>query len=764
MLIGAPLERRRVYLDPHRDHLTGVIFAVSAAGVQRDALIHSDWRQDATWGAVWESRVTIDSEGWTAELRIPFSQLRFQTGVSQTWGVNVTRHIQRKNETVWLQLVPRNQPWLASRMAHLVGLDGVEPRAHFELLPYVTARSEFIAPNTGNPFNDGSETFGGAGLDVKWAPISNTTITATFNPDFGQVEADPSVVNLTAFETSFEERRPFFLEGSQMFRSVAGTSIFYSRRIGRSPQGRPRGTFVDLPRATTILGAGKLTAKFARGWSIGVLNAVTGAEDARVARQTQIDLEQVEPPTNYFASRVLKEAGFGGAGAFATMVHRQLRSDSLRSRLAAQAYMFGSDAYLWLDGRRNWMLSGEAAASSVHGSIAAMTAQQRSSRRYYQRVDATHVTLDPLATSLSGWRGRAKLDRTSGAVRITAAIAAVSPGFEANDLGFHTRADSANAEIEGSWSGYAPTRWLRDRTVAVEKAWRWNFSGERQTDSWSVSGAVTFSNYWYANGSIAIDHQTFDDRLTRGGPITVVPASRGTSMRVGTDQRRAITFDAGGYYQWDEAGGWNGIADLYVSFKPVSTLSVSSGPVYTRGLTIAQYVDSVADATATRTFGARYVFAELHQTQLSLTTRADLSLTPRISAQVYLEPFRAEGRYEGLKELAAPSTYDFVKYGVQDRTLTFDPTAQHYRVDPDGAGPAPEYDVSNPDFNFASLIGKAVFRWEWRPGSTLYLVWSQQRYDDAMPGDVTLGRRTPSFSKPPSDDVFMVKASYWFGR
>ena len=331
--------RSLVYLDPHNDHLTGAQFGVSAAGVQRDAIIYNDNFLDATWDAVWESAVEVDDRGWTVEMRIPLSQLRFPKADRYSWGINVQRVIQRRNESDWLQLVRKNESGLASRMAHLEGIAGINPPPTLEFLPYVTAREEFIAPAPpGSPFNDGSRFFAGAGLDLKYGLSSSLTLDATFNPDFGQVEVDPAVVNLTQFETFFEERRPFFTEGAKVFgdfgRSGASQylgffrpepTLYYSRRIGRAPQGKVNGTWVDVPAATTILGAAKVVGRTHKGWTLGALEAVTGSEHARVSSGGDVTKPEVEPLTNYAVLRAQRELGRrAGIGLLGTSVFRDL--------------------------------------------------------------------------------------------------------------------------------------------------------------------------------------------------------------------------------------------------------------------------------------------------------------------------------------------------------------------------------------------------------------------------------------------------------
>ena len=337
-----------LYVDPHHDHLTGAVFSVSAAGVQGDSAVYNDSSQDGSWDAVWESGVKIDEGGWTVEMRIPFSQLRFTASEQHTFGINALRYIQRKNERAWLVHVPKTESGLASRMGHLEGLNGVSPHRTLELLPYLSSRAEYVAPaSAGDPFNDGTRLFGSAGLDLKYRPTSSLTLDGTINPDFGQVEVDPAVVNLTAFETFFEEKRPFFIEGANIFSNFGrgGANsfwgfnrsepiIFYSRRIGRSPQGDADGDFVDRPGQTTILGAAKLTGKTRNGWSVGLLEAVTGRERAQTVTSGFEDRTEVEPLSNYLVGRVQREKGRGAVGLIATAVNRDLRTPALREDIA----------------------------------------------------------------------------------------------------------------------------------------------------------------------------------------------------------------------------------------------------------------------------------------------------------------------------------------------------------------------------------------------------------------------------------------------
>ena len=408
-------DRFTLYVDALHDRLTGASFEVSAGGAQRDAAISNDTNRDTSWDGVWESAVAIDREGWTIEMRIPLSQLRFLRGDRQTWGFNAD-----KNERVWFQLVPRTENALMSRAADLTGIDGVEPRRTLELMPYAAVRSEFVRPMAGNPFNDGSRYFGATGVDIKYAPRPNIVLNAAINPDFGQVEIDPAVVNLGAFETFFPEKRPFFIEGAQIFSNFGQLGanniwgfnrsdplLVHTRRLGRAPQGAAGGDFVDPPTATTILGAAKLTGKSNTGWSFGALDAVTGRERTRTSTFDQRSRVETEPLTNYFAGRVLKEFGSGrsGLGALVTSVHRDLGDPELAQQLTARAYVGGVDGYHFLDSGKVWVVHGRYVGSQVSGSAAAVERLQLSPRRFYQRTETPQVSFDPTRTSLSGWTG-----------------------------------------------------------------------------------------------------------------------------------------------------------------------------------------------------------------------------------------------------------------------------------------------------------------------------------------------------------------------
>jgi hypothetical protein len=772
-------DRFTLYLDPHHDHLTGAMFEVSSANVRRDAVISNDTFEDQSWDAVWDSAVSVDEQGWCVEMRIPFSQLRFPRANSHTWGINAARYIHRRNETDWLELVPKKESGLASRMAHVAGIDGIEPKGNFEMVPYVVWRPTFVAPSSSqDPFNDGSRMPSAAGIDIKYGLSSNFTLNATINPDFGQVEVDPAVVNLSQFETFFPEKRPFFLEGTQIFQNFgrggsnsfwgfnrADPNLFYSRRIGRSPQGGASAEFVDRPDATTILGAAKLTGKTKNGWSFGLLEAVAGREYAKLQGTSGRTRSEIEPLTNYFVARVHREMGRGGFGFLTTGVHRQFRQPELTDVLARRANVIGADGYYFLDRRREWVVHGNFAGSRVTGTRTAIQRLQEAPQRYYQRPDATHAKLDPSRTALGGWSGNVALNRNAGKYwTVNAALWAVNPGFESNDLGLHFRGDAWGAHTVLSLRKLDPDRWTRFRHISFAKFWTWDFANRKTGDGFLMFGGITLLNYWNINSAAGFFPRSVDPQLTRGGPVAASPSGQFTNFGFGTDERKKLSFRFGVNHARNESGGSEAGGELTVNVKPTAGLTISTGPNYGRSRNVAQYVTSVKDPAAGQTFGARYIFGDLDQKSFSMVTRVSWVLTPNVSVDLFTQPLISVGDYWTIKEFETPGHFRFRRYGDEGSRLAYFREERRYTIDPDADGPASPFTIADPNFNFKSLRVNAVFRWEWRLGSTLYFVWTQNRTDFQNPGQLSLGRDLGRLFIAPADDIFLVKFAYWFAK
>jgi hypothetical protein len=794
-----------VAIDSYHDHLSAFRFSVNPAGVRRDEVFTSSGRTvsstsavvtdrgglvDASWDPVWSAATSVSDTGWIAELRIPFSQLRFSAAHAQTWGLQIERRIARAQELAQFSFTPKDRPAGVPYYGHLHGVSGVRASRRVEVLPYSSARL-FVrplaarAPTVGfdDPFRSRADLSARAGADVKFRVTSNFTLDATLNPDFGQVELDPAVVNLTAFETQFAEKRPFFVEGAEILRF--GTSIFgapeggpaqlvYSRRVGRAPQllAPDSAVYADLPDVATILGAAKLTGRTASGWSVGVLEAVTGREEAAfVTRAGERRTAVVEPLTSYFAGRVKRDMAGGRTtiGALATAVNRRLTAGAPAEVLRSAAYGGGVD-FRTETANRAWSVVGSFSPTRVSGSAAAIAATQRSSNHYFQRPDAPHLEYDATATSMSGYRAQVDAGKRAGSWTGNVALTASSPGYEINDLGFQTSTDRIVLDPNVTYERNKPGRLLRRWSVRAgpDNVWTYGWELVRRQSYLTVQGQ--FANYWTANVQLNHASPSFNDRLTRGGPLTRTPSSNGARFDVGSDPRKRYTVAAQINRTVDRAGLSQTIYSLDLGFKPADNVEVQVGPDLTRLRQPAQYVTTIADPVAARTFGRRYVFAPLEQTTLAIDTRLNVTFSPRLTLELYAQPFVSSNDFGGLKELRAPRTFDFDRYGVDVGSLTTD-AAGAATVDPDGAGPAPAFRVTDRDFDLTSLRGNAVLRWEWREGSTLYVVWQQDRAERLSGTEADLrGRNVGSldlggsagdlFAIRPSN-VLLFKVSYW---
>jgi hypothetical protein len=756
-------------LDGHHDHLTAYQFSINPAGVQRDELT-SGGRGDSSWDAIWESATAIDDAGWIAELRIPFSQLRFGREPAPTWGVQLSRRINRKQEVVVFSHTPRNERGGVARYGHLVGLEGLKQGRRLEVQPYTMARAEHVAVSSGDPYRDGSDYYGGAGVDVKYRVTSSMTLDATMNPDFGQVELDPAVVNLTAFETSFEEKRPFFVEGSNVFsfgpdQGGGRRGVFYSRRIGRAPQGSlpSEALYSDRPDAATILGAGKLTGRTAGGLSIGLLGAVTAEETAPwTDHDGGTGVSVVEPASAYMVGRARQDlrAGQTTIGAIGTLARRDLGAASLAALLRERAYTGGLDfRHEFLD--RTWSTEGYIAFSRVAGSPESIRRTQLSSARYYARPDADHLRLDSTLTSLGGYSARLEVGKRAGLHwRGEANISATSPGYEVNDLGFETTVDRIGTDVNLTYVENTPSRRLRSYRITLNGTGDWNFGGDMIVGRASLNLNAELGNYWGIGANLTRSIDTWDDRLTRGGPIARDPGGFNVSANVSSDSRRRVTGRLNTNYSHG-AGGWHHALSLNASLRPAEFWTLSIGPRLDRSFNRAQYLTSVSDTLMPATYGRRHLFAPLRQNSVSMDTRLNINLSPSLSFELYAQPFASSADYHDPAQLHAPRTFTFDRFGEDVGTVAYDDSTRSYSIDPDGDGPAEGFSIDDADFVRRSLRGNAVVRWEWRPGSTLFLVWQQRRSGRVDDGRFDVGRDVRGVFDAPPDNVFVIKVNYW---
>ncbi len=754
-------ERFIVSLDTYRDRRTAYSFSITASGVRTDYYHGEDgeFPREYSYDPVWEAKAAIDSTGWTAEMRIPFSQLRFNDRDAQVWGVNMDRYIPHKNEDIYWIPVPNTETGWASRMGDLVGISGIKPALRLELLPYAAASATLHSRrDAADPFDNGSNLVGRGGLDLKMGLGPHITLNGTVNPDFGQVEADPAQVNLSAFESVFDERRPFFVEGSNVLSSPV--NYFYSRRIGAVPHGSAGGDYVDFPSNTTILGAAKISGRMESGLSVGGLAAVTGRETARSydVASSRYDTTEVEPPTAYAVARVQQELDHVGsvAGGMVTMVHRQMEKGSASANLLARdAITGGADWSIMLDdGVYN--VYGRFGGSLVMGDTAAMQRVQQSSAHYFQRPDAAVVRYDPKRTSLAGYTAGLGVKRRSGEHWTwVAGVGVESPGLELNDVGRISSADDINIDGEITYRETQPSGIFHNYSVTGGTYGALNFDGNSPGTSFALYGNATFENFWSANAYVGYGTPGMSDDLTRGGPLAGVAWNVDANASISSDYSSPNQVSLGG--NW----GTNGLGAYYygvwtsIAAAIGDQISLSLSPSYNVSTAPRQYIGTF-DGGRSETYGKRYVFGHIDQTTISAQLRASYAVTPNMTLDAYGELFTASGGYDRYGELAAPRTLELRRYGTDGTGITDGPDGDFLVTD----GPS-TFSFSDPNFRFSSFRSNLVFRWEWRPGSTLYLVWQQDR--ELFEGKGTRVGPGDLFSPITAGGVnfLVLKLTYW---
>jgi len=762
-------------VDPYLDFRSGFLFAVNPAGSILDGTLFNDEERDLTWDGIWESATRIDSQGWTVEMRIPFGQLRFKSRDEYQWGVNFQRTIKRKNETVWFSWRPKTENGFVSRFALLEGIRNIRTTRRIEFLPYLMTSMETHPAEAGNPFRTGLEKAANLGFDFKVGLRSNLTLDATANPDFGQVEVDPAVINISDQETYYQEKRPFFIEGASIFNFGRGgpnvyksygwtdPAFFYSRRIGRSPQGDTvTDGFVQTPDWTTILGAAKLTGKIGNGFNLGLISALTSREYAVIDQSGIRTREEIEPLSFYGVVRGVQEfrEGNSGLGFIATAMVRDPANPTLEASLSRSAFAFGLDGWTVLDSNKVWSLSGWFGGTTVAGSAFAMTRLQLSPLHYFQRPDADYLRVDETTTSLSGYAGRLYLNKQKGNLIFNTAIGLISPGFEANDIGFHNRGDLINGHLEFGYQSFTPSRSLRRWKATTAYYRNYDFSWHRIGEYIFLDGEVQFLNYWTAAARLDYEPDKTSHYLTRGGPMAYYPSGATAQIKLASDDRKHLIGQFNTYYRYHPSGGYTISAGGGLTWKPKANFSLSITPSYQFRFAESQWIRQVTDPLKLKTNGIRYVFSNIDQKILAIEIRLNWAFTPKLSLQAYLQPYIGTGNYFSFKEYKEPLTFDFDYYGENGSTITLNETT--YTVDPDGAGPAHPFSFADPDFNSKSVRGTVILRWEYRPGSRLFLVWTQRRLDTGHPGDFDLKRDFTALWKVPGENIFMVKWTHRF--
>ncbi|MEQ1746408.1 MAG: DUF5916 domain-containing protein [Saprospiraceae bacterium] len=767
-----------INIDSYHDQRTAFSFTFSCSGVRGDEFISNNGNNwDTNWNPIWDGRSNVDEQGWTAEVKIPFSQLRYNNDPEQVWGFQVQRLIFRKNERSTFQHIPQNGSGWVSRFAELHGLKNLPRNKGVEIAPYLLAKTEHFQKEEGNPFADGSRQKITAGLDGKLAITRDLILDFTVNPDFGQVEADPGAVRLDGYQIFFNERRPFFMESRNLFDyNLTGSAtdfdfdsdlLFYSRRIGGAPHGSPNlgaGEFADLPQATSILGAAKFSGKTKKGWSIGILESVTRRENAVVDNNGERREELVEPQTNYFVGRLMKDYDEGNTifGAVLTAVNREQGIDWLHR----SAYSGGLDfQHFWKS--RWWNVTGKLLFSHVTGTPEAILETQRSFEHYFQRPDAPHVEVDPTRTSLTGTSGTFKIGKYGGAPDKLGGITKFevggtwrSPEFEVNDIGFMQSADEINHFV---WAGYhiqKPFSVFRNARFNYNHWFKWDFGGQYLFSLINVNAHASFQSNWGTGAGFFLNPHDISNNALRGGSPLRRPAGLGGFVYVESDRRKKVSFDgnADGFRGFGGVVGSNSVG-FGINFQAADALRFSISPRYNYSWRKQdQYVSSAVFGNEPRT-----IVSEVDQRSFSLTGRLTYNLTPNLTVQYYGQPFIFRAKYQNFGIVTAPlaEEYDARFHRFTDQEITAANDA--FSVDENRDG-ATDYTFSKPDFNFIQFRSNLVVRWEYIPGSELFLVWSQGATPDAYNDlDTPLVRSLFDnvFDAQPTN-IFLVKATYRF--
>jgi hypothetical protein len=769
---GSVSDLVRVAFDSYYDHRTAFGFGINPSGVQSDFVIYDDSNIDDSWDAVWEAGsqkiASGPDAGWSAEFRIPLSQLRFSDAAKQIWGIQIIREIAASGEVNAWSPWPRTEERVVSQFGTLNGISNIVAGRRLELLPYLTGGVARTVVEPNDPLNDGTSLRRNVGLDAKYGLSSAFTLSATVNPDFGQVEADPSQVNLSANELFFQERRPFFLEGGDLFNlSIGdenGESLFYSRRIGGAPHGSIEGEFVDAPTSTAIYGAAKVSGKTGSGWSLGILDAVTAQENATAVNGEGTKSSQaIEPLTNFLAARVKKDfrEGASSIGAFLTGVQRDLSEPALKKILHSQAYSGSIDGLHRFGTGNHYSASMTLYGTHVLGSKDAIARTQRLNRHLFQRPDASNVTYDPQRTSLTGsaiaWALRKQSGSdpwrfgTGGDIRSTA--------FEANDLGFQQESDRLFSYAYLNYRDNEPGGGLQSFRINGSLYQISNLEPRLLTWGGNLNGGLKTADYWDMYVGTNYNVNRWSPRELRGGPALRADNSVSIFSGINSDSRKPIQISANA-----NAGGtaasdsWYAGANIDVRWQARSNLDLSVGPNFSIAEDDQQYVGELADMMD----NSHYIFARIRQVTTALTMRVAWTLTPRLGFQLYAQPFVSTGAYGQYKDIDQPGAKKYgdraYEYGLGDIEVTNDGV----NVFRDRSGKN-SYGFSRPDFSFSELRSTAVVRWEYRPGSTVFAIWSHGQSQSDENGRFSIGRNVKALSKADSEDVVMVKANYWFG-
>ncbi|MGR3810940.1 DUF5916 domain-containing protein [Jiulongibacter sp. NS-SX5] len=769
-----------INIDSYHDLRSAFSFTISASGVRGDEFISNNGNNwDGSWNPIWQAKTNIDEEGWTAEIKIPLSQLRFGKNPDKVWGFQVQRILFRNQERSTWQRIPQSSGVWVSGFGELHGLEHVKPQKQIELAPYTVAKTERGPAEAGNPFKTGKSSNITAGIDGKVAVTSDMILDFTINPDFGQVEADPSQVRIDGFQNFFQERRPFFVESRNIFEydltgSAAGGDydsdlLFYSRRIGGSPHSYPSlgsNEYADVPQNTSILGAAKFSGKSKNGWSIGLLESVTQEEVATIVGEGTERTEIVEPQTNYFVSRVQKDINGGETviGGILTAVNRK---GNLGDLLHDDAFSGGIDLlHYWKE--RTYYIKGSAIFSHVRGSEEKILNTQRSFEHLFQRPNSDRLSVDPTRTSLTGTGGTIRVGKSGGqgkgdkgrVFNFDTGVTYRSPELELNDIGFMQTANEIN---HFTWMGLRyPKSFGKFRAARLNYNHfvKWDFDGKLLFQLFNVNAHATFLNNWSIGSGLNWNTYDVSNNALRGGMSLRRPSGIGQWGYINTDQRKKVQFFMNGNYFIGSKSvikfmGLNGT----VSAQPIDAMSLSISAGYNTSYRKQdQYVGQVSFAEQTRT-----IVSSVSQNTWRYTFRLNYNITPDLTLQYYGQPFITRPEYSNYAYVSDPLNKSYDDRFYQFSSDQISEVDGEFRVDENRDGKI-DYTFGNPNFNFMQFRSNLVARWEYIAGSELYLVWSQGSTPDT--GDyMNQGLNENLFDNlfgQQANNIFLVKLTYRF--
>jgi hypothetical protein len=754
-----------IALDSYHDLRTAYEFDLTSAGSKAD-LSMIDKNFLFNWDAVWEGRVAFEDSAWTAEMKIPLNQLRFPDQEKHIWGLHVWRWIDRNKEEDQWNVFPIDAPSWPDNFGELHGIRDLKKQHRIELLPYATAIHKNYPIQTGNPFADGKDFTANMGIDGKIGLSSNFTIDLTINPDFGQVEADPSVLNLTAFETFFDEKRPFFLEGKSIFDfSVNGDQLFYSRRIGHRPLYQPalaNNEYADNPQESTILNALKLTGKTQNGLAIGVIQSFTSREYAVIDRAGTRSQQTVEPWSNYFLSRIRQDYNQGNSsiGALFTSTLRFIDGRDMHLyHLPLSSFTGGLDfRHSWND--RSFFIDIKTLFSHITGKTQAITSLQTNSRHYYQRPDISHVALVPERTSLSGFGGSVHAGKRSGGHwYYSEHVVWYSPGLDLNDLGYMRMADILNQKTEISYNEKVPKSFYRSYSIQFGQQTEWDFGGRLLQTTYESNAKLIALDNWIYYFSISKVPRFLNTRLLRGGPALNMEGYWNGNIYLQTDSRKDLYYSLQcSYRQMDDNKSHLLDISPSVEWRPSTQVNLSSTFSFIQNIDDAQYINTLNfDDTP------RYILGRINQKTWNITLRLEYSFTPDLILQYYVSPFISTGSYSDIKYVknAAAESYEDRFHTFNGREIRENTSDNTLELD-ENEDDIPDYSIHHPDFSFTEMRSNLVLRWEYKPGSTFYFVWTNGRSDSISESSRSLSHYAGRLLSMEQENVFMMKFNYWF--